>query len=107
AAVALQSGHQLDIVADDQAVVLADEGRVLQIARILVENGLVHTPDGTAVRIVVSRGPRGSTLAVEDEGPGIAARQTQHVFERFYRGEGSKAAGSGLGLAIARELAQL
>jgi signal transduction histidine kinase len=107
AAVALQSGHRLDVVADDQAVVVADEGRVLQIARILVENGLVHTPDGTAVRIVVSRGARGSTLAVEDDGPGIAARQTHHVFERFYRGEGSKAAGSGLGLAIARELAQL
>jgi signal transduction histidine kinase len=44
---------------------------------------------------------------VEDDGPGIPARDVPHVFERFYRVDGSTAAGSGLGLAIARELADL
>ena len=46
-------------------------------------------------------------LAVEDDGPGIPAEHLEHVFERFYRVEGSLASGSGLGLAIARELAEL
>ena len=45
-------------------------------------------------------------LAVEDDGPGIAAEHTPHVFERFYRVDGRTASGSGLGLAIARELAE-
>jgi two-component system OmpR family sensor kinase len=107
AAVALQSEHRLDVRVDADAVVLADEGRVLQISRILVENALLHTPPGTSVRLVVRRNPRGAVLAVEDDGPGIDAEQAADVFERFYRGEGSKAAGSGLGLAIARELAWL
>jgi signal transduction histidine kinase len=30
-----------------------------------------------------------------------------HVFDRFYRGDGSIASGSGLGLAIARELVEM
>jgi signal transduction histidine kinase len=54
------------------------------------------------VRIVA----RGSTLAVEDDGPGIPAEHREQVFARFTRLEGSRAFGSGLGLAIARELAE-
>ena len=37
----------------------------------------------------------------------VPARHSQHVFDRFYRIEGTLASGSGLGLAIARELAGL
>jgi two-component system OmpR family sensor kinase len=46
-------------------------------------------------------------LEVEDLGPGIPAAAAAHVFERFYRLEGTVASGSGLGLAIASELAGL
>ena len=46
-------------------------------------------------------------LEVEDEGGGIPREHVEHVFDRFYRVDGSVASGSGLGLAIARELAEL
>jgi signal transduction histidine kinase len=46
-------------------------------------------------------------LAVVDDGPGIPPDAQTHVFERFFRLEGTVAAGSGLGLAIAREVAGL
>jgi signal transduction histidine kinase len=82
--------------------VLGDEQRVLQIARALVENALVHTPEGTHVQVRVGEG----LLEVEDDGPGIPDEHGAHVFERFYRIEGHRPSGSGLGLAIARELAQ-
>ena len=74
---------------------------MLQIGRALVDNALLHTPPGTPVRIVA----HASTLAVEDNGPGIPAEHQEQVFARFTRLEGSRASGSGLGLAIARELA--
>jgi signal transduction histidine kinase len=82
--------------------VLGDEQRVLQIARALVENALVHTPDWAHVQVRVGEGG----LEVEDDGPGIPDEHATHVFERFYRIEGHRSSGSGLGLAIAQELAQ-
>jgi signal transduction histidine kinase len=86
---------------------LADPERVLQIGRILVENALLHTPDGTAVRVSTSLDGGRATLTVADEGPGIPSDASRQIFERFYRLDGTRASGSGLGLAIARELAEL
>ncbi len=106
-AVALSSGHELAVENGAETSALGDEERALQIGRILVENALVHTPPGTPVRIRTAMRNGSALLAVEDEGPGIPAEHEGHVFERFYRVEGSVASGSGLGLAIARELAEL
>jgi signal transduction histidine kinase len=106
-AVARSSGHRLDIHRSEAAVAIGDEERALQIGRILVENALLHTPVGTPVHVGTARRNGSALLTVEDEGPGIPAEHADHVFDRFYRLEGSVASGSGLGLAIARELAEL
>ena len=101
------SGHRLEV--DERAAPLAvgDEERALQIGRILVDNALVHTPRGTSITLSTARRGATAALIVEDDGPGIPEREASHIFERFYRVEGSLASGSGLGLAIARELAGL
>lgn len=106
-AVALRTGHDIEVEASSQALAVGDEQRVLQIARILVENAIVHTPAGTTVQVRVADGGAHVRLEVEDDGPGIAAAEAGNVFERFYRVDGGKASGSGLGLAIARELARV
>jgi signal transduction histidine kinase len=99
--------HALDVARAEPAEARADEERVLQIGRILVENALVHTPAGTTVRLeTASEGGR-VVLAVANDGPPIPAEAQRQVFERFYRLDGRKASGSGLGLAIARELAEV
>ena len=105
-AVARQSRHELVVEADEDAVAVGDEQRVVQILRNLVENALVHTPSGTHVVLRAERERGGVSLSVEDSGPGVPREQLPHVFERFYRGDGSRASGSGLGLAIALELAR-
>jgi signal transduction histidine kinase len=101
------SGHTVDAQLAGPVWALGDDQRVLQVARSLVENALRHTPAGT--NIVIRAELRGSEveLAVEDDGPGIPLEHRPHVFERFYRVDGTMASGSGLGLAIARELAEL
>ncbi len=99
------SDHVLLADGDGTVLARADEERVRQIGRILVENALVHTPPGTEVHVAARRDGETVTLRVEDNGPGIGLEHQQHVFERFYRAEGALAAGSGLGLAIAGELA--
>jgi signal transduction histidine kinase len=72
--------------------------------RILIDNALRHTPDGTGVE--VSAEPNGThvRLAVSDGGPGIKRGEIERIFEPFYTSDDAR--GSGLGLAIARELAE-
>ena len=101
-ALAVAGNRSLDLAAADEVRAFGDEQRVLQVARALVENALVHTPERTRVVVRAESG----ALEVEDDGPGIPPEHAEHVFERFYRLEGRRASGSGLGLAIARELVQ-
>jgi signal transduction histidine kinase len=73
----------------------------------LIENALVHTPRGSAVRITWGREGAEAFVAVLDEGPGISDQDAATAFERFRRGatrpEGG--GGTGLGLAIVGALA--
>jgi signal transduction histidine kinase len=104
-ALAEAGAHALRVSAHEHVTAVADEQRVIQIGRILVENALRHTPPGTPLEVTVAQGDGRATLAVRDEGPGIPPEEQEHLFERFYRAAGGKASGSGLGLAIASELA--
>jgi signal transduction histidine kinase len=88
---------------DAPAVARADPDRVAQIMRILLDNALTHTPEGTAISMITRSHAGTSELIVSDDGPGIARHSRTRVFERFYTGD--SVGGSGLGLAIAHELA--
>jgi two-component system OmpR family sensor kinase len=85
-------------------VVEGDEGRLRQVLANLVNNALVHTPEGTAITLRAHRGDEGvAVLEVEDAGPGMAPEDAAKAFERFYRADGSRSrasGGSGLGLSI-------
>ncbi len=104
-ALAEASEHSLAVDSDGPVVAAADDQRVLQIVRILVENAIRHTPPGSRVTVGVEAEEGAAALYVRDNGPGVPERDQEHLFERFYRADGGKASGSGLGLAIARELA--
>ena len=99
------AGHVLTTAASGEVHASGDEQRVLQIARILVENAVRHTPPGTPLTIATTSSGEHALLSVRDAGSGIPPEEQPYVFERFYRGRGGTAFGSGLGLAIARELA--
>jgi signal transduction histidine kinase len=100
------SEHPLSISAQAEAIAEADEQRTLQIGRILLENALVHTPQGVSVSVGSAEEDGRGLLIVEDSGQGIPGDRQERVFERFFRLEGEKSSGSGLGLAIAREWAR-
>ena len=104
---ALSTDHELEADPGGDVWCLGDGGRILQIGRALVSNGLVHTPSGSRVAVRARGQGARARLIVEDDGPGIPVAHREAVFQRFYRGEGGVASGSGLGLAIARELARL
>jgi two-component system, OmpR family, sensor kinase len=98
-------GSRLELRTPDEPVIAsADPDRVRQVIRILLDNALTHTPEGTKVTVTTYAANRRAELTVSDDGPGIPPRVQGRIFERFYTAD--SAGGSGLGLAIARELAQ-
>jgi signal transduction histidine kinase len=98
-------GSRLQLRTPEQpAIALADPDRVRQVIRILLDNALTHTPEGTDVTVTTYSANGRAELTVSDGGPGIPQRAQKRIFERFYTAD--KAGGSGLGLAIATELAQ-
>lgn len=72
----------------------------------LIDNALKY---GERAHVVLSGGPRGVEILVQDRGPGLPDAELQRVFEPFYRVERSRSrdtGGAGLGLAIVRQIAQ-
>jgi two-component system sensor histidine kinase MprB len=69
----------------------------------LLENAGKWSREGSSVDVILEHGE----LVVRDHGPGIAAEDREHVFDRFYRAANARSLpGAGLGLAIVREVAE-
>jgi signal transduction histidine kinase len=98
-------GRALEVSGAAPQHALADPAAVLRILLVLLDNARAYGA-GT-VRIDVRREGERVIVRVTDDGRGLSISDREHVFERFERGEASRAhPGFGLGLAIARGLAQ-
>ncbi|NDP39026.1 MAG: sensor histidine kinase, partial [Rhodoferax sp.] len=71
----------------------------------LLDNALIYAGKGSVVTLRVAQIGHEALLEVEDNGPGLAATELTHLFERFWRASESPG-GCGLGLAIVAEIAQ-
>jgi len=73
----------------------------------LVHNAIKFTPDGGRIWVQASRLDGDIMLEVGDTGRGIPPEDLPRVFERFFRGDRSRASGgTGLGLAIAKHVVE-
>ena len=97
--------------------ILADPQRTEQVIGNLLGNAVRYTHSGDQVWVQVRTiDPAAGgghcacvELSVADNGPGVAESDLPHLFDRFWRGEKSRArasGGAGLGLAIARQLVE-
>ncbi len=100
---AIDSGRPISVDVDGPAFLVGDEGRLRQVLDNLLDNTRVHTPNGTPVRVKITREDGELVLTVADEGPGLSPEVASRVFERFYRGDPTRSrgtGGAGLGLSI-------
>jgi two-component system sensor histidine kinase MtrB len=111
ASAARRVGSRLDLRGVPSSAVVAevDVRRVARILRNLLDNAIDHA-EGGAVRVDLAA--TGSTVALRVFDPGLGLRpgEAEHVFDRFWRADPSRArttGGTGLGLAISREDARL
>jgi len=103
-----EKGVRLEARAEARsAPVLVDPDRIAEVLGNLLDNALRHTPSGGRVEVGAARRDDLVEIWVSDAGEGIASRDLERVFERFYRVDPARAragGGSGIGLTIARAI---
>ena len=73
----------------------------------LVDNALRYNRPGGKVEVLAHRKAGKLIIKIKDDGPGIAKKEQDRIFDRFYRVDKSRSrqqGGSGLGLAIVKEI---
>lgn len=98
-----RKGIKLTIDIPPDLVIQSDEEWVRIVLQNLVSNAIKYSTKGT-VRIETDGC---DTIAVADEGPGIAPEAMDRIFAEFTRGDTHGQDGVGLGLAIASQAARL
>ena len=105
---AWQSGKVvLFVEAETNSIIEGDPDRLEQILANLIRNAIHHTPPGGIISLQVEEEEQIVRIHIRDTGEGISEEDLPHIWERFYRGQGNRAAdqrGAGLGLSLVREL---
>jgi two-component system sensor histidine kinase MtrB len=102
--VAGYDGVRLDVTAPIPDRLPLDRLRVERVLVNLLDNAEHHA--GGATRVVLAYHDGALVLAVEDNGPGIAAADRERIFDRFWRGRAARQGtvkGTGLGLSLVAE----
>ena len=88
--------------------VCGNESQLVTALVNLVDNAIAYSPSGTRVAVGTLRRDGYVEISVSDQGIGIAERDLERVFERFYRSDPARSratGGTGLGLAIVKHIA--
>ena len=104
-----QPSERFTINADvDSAIINAAPSLIEQLLRVLLSNAIKYSPPASNIVVALTKTVRDVNITVSDEGYGISTADTEHIFERFYRGASlNKVKGTGLGLAIALDIVKL
>ena len=106
--VADDARHSLTVVAPEPVTIRGDRELIVQLLSNLIENAIVHTPDGTRIELRLTSGSDGAVLCVEDNGPGVPEEEHAKLLQPLYRREASRSRpGHGVGLALVNAIAEL
>ena len=100
-----ETGHR--IIADIEEnlpIVSADEEKIDQVIKNLLDNAIKYSPDGDIVCKAFARDEM-VWISVQDHGIGISKHDLRHIFDKFFRVKRKKTAkisGTGLGLSIVK-----
>jgi signal transduction histidine kinase len=101
-----QKQLELDMQLPDETMPALNADRTLLQRAIynLLDNAIRHSPRSGKVELWLSMNADAVTIAVKDQGPGVAPMDLAHVFERLGRGGGEGDSRGGLGLAIVKSI---
>jgi two-component system phosphate regulon sensor histidine kinase PhoR len=106
-----REGTEVTVTANCEAAIIAgDRGQMAQVIRNLVDNARKYGRPGGPVLVTLEATDTGwLSIAVKDEGDGIAPEHLPRLTERFYRANTSRsraAGGTGLGLSIVKHVVE-
>lgn len=93
--------------AEEKANVIVDSQRFEQVVGNLIGNALRYAQNGGKITLKLENLDAATVVKVSDTGPGVPEAELPFIFDRFWRGEKSRArvsGGAGLGLAISKQL---
>ncbi|MCA1848026.1 MAG: cell wall metabolism sensor histidine kinase WalK, partial [Actinobacteria bacterium] len=98
------TGRPVNLRVDgDVPPVATDPTQLHRMLAILMDNALKYSQ--APIDLSLSREDGRAVISITDRGCGIPEAEIPHIFDRFYRAQGSsRADGTGLGLALAREI---
>lgn len=102
-----ERGLTIRLELPEHARVFGDSDRLMQLFNNLLENSLRYTDAGGELLIQGQFIGDNLVLRFSDSAPGVNEEQLAHLFDRFYRAEGSRnraSGGSGLGLSICQNI---
>lgn len=97
-------------IAPNLKTIAADKEKLTSCLVNLLGNAIKYTPSGGEVRLIAEQLETSVSIAVEDNGIGIAEEELPKIFERFYRCQDERVnelEGNGLGLSFCMEVAKL
>jgi two-component system sensor histidine kinase KdpD len=86
----------------DLPLVPFDSALIEQVLINLLENATKYTPPGSPIEVAARVRREWVEVEVADRGPGVAPKDAERVFEKFYRAREGEGGGAGLGLTICR-----
>lgn len=93
-------------VAADQPRASADRERILQALGNLLGNAVKFSPPGATIAVAVAQQGDEVIVSIRDTGPGIAADDLPHIFDRYFQAKKLGKVGHGLGLSIVQAIAR-
>jgi two-component system heavy metal sensor histidine kinase CusS len=105
----LAPDRRVTVVAPKTLWIQGDAGLLEQAIGNLVSNAVKHGFSTGVMQLELSASSGMAALRLSNEGPIVPEQDREQIFERFHRGELSRAQGiegSGLGLSLAREIAR-
>ena len=102
------SERTIAVDVDERVKVVTDPDAFNHVLVNLITNANKFSPVGSTIHITAVQGPRDITVAVADQGMGIAPDELEKVFERFYQSERTNMTrkGTGIGLAIVKRFVE-
>lgn len=103
----MQKGVLVEVPEQGEMDITVDSDWTMEAVMNLMKNCMEASESGATVYCSYEQNPLYVQIRIWDEGQGFEKEDLPHLFERFYRGKGSKDAGIGIGLSLSKAIIEM